>query len=115
MTSFLEDALTLLEDEAPGALAGKPAGRAYELLLDLLRGKDCFVITTNVDHRHQVAGFNKRRLFYTQGDYGLFQCSKPCQQETFDNKMPCARCSSSNTTCAFPASSCRAARAAASP
>lgn len=64
----------------------QPAGRPYELLLDLLRGKDCFVITTNVDHRFQAAGFDKRRLFYMQGDYGLFQCSEPCRQETFDNE-----------------------------
>ena len=44
------------------------------------------MITTNVDHCFQKAGFDKRRLFYTQGDYGLFQCSKPCRQETFDNE-----------------------------
>ena len=47
---------------------------------------DYFVITTNVDHCFQKAGFDKKRLFYTQGDYGLFQCSEPCCQETFDNE-----------------------------
>ena len=57
----------------------------HEDLLDLVRGKDYFVITTNVDHCFQKAGFDKKRLFYTQGDYGLFQCSEPCCQETFDN------------------------------
>ena len=45
-----------------------------------------FVLTTNVDHCFQKAGFEKNRLFYTQGDYGLFQCSEPCCQETYDNK-----------------------------
>ena len=45
-----------------------------------------FVITTNVDHQFQAAGFDKKRLFYTQGDYGLFQCSEPCCQETFNNR-----------------------------
>ena len=55
-------------------------------LLELVRGKDYFVITTNVDHCFQKVGFDKKRLFYTQGDYGLFQCSEPCCQETFDNE-----------------------------
>ena len=58
----------------------------YEQVYDLVREKDYFIITTNVDHCFQKAGFNKKRLFYTQGDYGLFQCSQPCCQETFDNE-----------------------------
>lgn len=58
----------------------------YEDLLKLVAEKDYFVITTNVDHCFQKAGFDKKRLFYTQGDYGLFQCSEPCCQETFDNE-----------------------------
>lgn len=58
----------------------------YEDLLKLVGDKDYFVITTNVDHCFQKAGFDKKRLFYTQGDYGLFQCSEPCCQETFDNE-----------------------------
>ena len=58
----------------------------YENLLKLVQGKEYFVITTNVDHCFQKAGFDKKRLFYTQGDYGLFQCSEPCCDETFDNE-----------------------------
>lgn len=58
----------------------------YDRLLSLVRDKDYFVITTNVDHCFQKAGFDKKRLFYTQGDYGLFQCSEPCRHETFDNE-----------------------------
>ena len=58
----------------------------YKDLLALVRDKDYFVITTNVDHCFQKEGFDKKRLFYTQGDYGLFQCSEPCCQETFDNE-----------------------------
>lgn len=58
----------------------------YETLLKLIADKDYFVITTNVDHCFQKAGFDKKRLFYTQDDYGLFQCSEPCCQETFDNE-----------------------------
>ena len=58
----------------------------YDDLLKLVQDKDYFVITTNVDHCFQKASFDKKRLFYTQGDYGLFQCSEPCCQETFDNE-----------------------------
>ncbi len=58
----------------------------YEALLEHVKDKDYFVITTNVDHCFQKAGFDKDRLFYTQGDYGLFQCSEPCQQVTYDNE-----------------------------
>lgn len=58
----------------------------YNMLYDLVKNKDYFVLTTNVDHCFQKSGFDKNRLFYTQGDYGLFQCSEPCCQETFDNE-----------------------------
>jgi len=58
----------------------------YNELLELVKEKDYFVITTNVDHCFQKAGFDKKRLFYTQGDYGLFQCSKPCDIDTYDNE-----------------------------
>lgn len=58
----------------------------YDRLFALVKDKDYFVITTNVDHCFQKAGFDKKRLFYTQGDYGLFQCSEPCCKETFENE-----------------------------
>lgn len=58
----------------------------YQKLLQLVKDKDYFVLTTNVDHQFQKAGFDKKRLFYSQGDYGLCQCSKPCHQKTYDNK-----------------------------
>ena len=58
----------------------------YDDLLKLVRDKDYFVLTTNVDHCFQKAGFDKHRIFYTQGDYGLWQCSKPCHQQTYDNE-----------------------------
>lgn len=64
----------------------KPPKPVYDALLKLVRGKDYFAITTNVDHCFQRAGFDKSRLFYAQGDYGLFQCSEPCCVETFDNE-----------------------------
>lgn len=65
------------------AVIGKP----YTDLLKLIKDKDYFVLTTNVDHCFQRAGFDKQRLFYTQGDYGLWQCSKPCHHQTYDNEL----------------------------
>lgn len=58
----------------------------YENLRKLVEGKQIQVLSTNVDHCFQKAGFDKERLFYTQGDYGLFQCSVPCHQATYDNE-----------------------------
>ena len=58
----------------------------YDDLFQLVKDKDYFVITTNVDHCFQKVGFDKKRLFYTQGDYGLFQCSEPCHSKTYDNE-----------------------------
>jgi len=62
------------------------AGKPYTALLELVKDKDYFVLTTNVDHQFQLAGFDKKRLFYTQGDYGLWQCSKACHNKTYDNE-----------------------------
>ena len=63
-----------------------PPKPVFDNLFRLVKNKDYFVITTNVDHCFQKAGFDKERLFYTQGDYGLFQCSEPCRNETFGNE-----------------------------
>ena len=61
-------------------------GKPYLDLLHILEGRDYFVLTTNVDHQFQLAEFDKARLFYTQGDYGLFQCARNCSGETYDNE-----------------------------
>lgn len=58
----------------------------YKNLLEIVKNKNYFIITTNVDHCFQKAGFDKNSLFYTQGDYGLFQCSEPCHDKTYDNE-----------------------------
>ena len=63
-----------------------PVGKPYSDLLRIVEDKDYFVLTTNVDHQFQRAGFDKRRLFYTQGDYGLWQCPEPCHSKTYDNE-----------------------------
>lgn len=64
----------------------QPKNDVYDKLFKLVQNKDYFVLTTNVDHLFQTNGFDKNRLFYTQGDYGLWQCSKPCHQKTYDNE-----------------------------
>ena len=66
-------------------------GGPYRDLLALIGDKDYFVLTTNVDHQFQLAGFDKGRLFYTQGDYGLWQCSRPCHAKTYDNEVAVRR------------------------
>lgn len=63
----------------------------YKTLFELIKDKDYFVLTTNVDHCFQKAGFAKDRLFYTQGDYGLFQCQVPCKPYTYENELPIKR------------------------
>lgn len=63
-----------------------PPKPVYENLLSIVKDKEYFVLTTNVDHCFQKAGFDRKRLFYTQGDYGLFQCSVPCHDQTYDNE-----------------------------
>ena len=63
----------------------------YQELLALVKDKNYFVLTTNVDHQFQRAGFDKNRLFYTQGDYGLWQCARPCHDKTYDNEAAVRR------------------------
>jgi NAD-dependent SIR2 family protein deacetylase len=77
----------------------------YDNLLKLLKDKDYFVITTNVDHQFQKAGFDKKRLFYTQGDYGLFQCAKPCHQKTYDNEETIRKMIAAQAVETFPETS----------
>lgn len=63
-----------------------PPKPVYQKLYELVKDKDYFALTTNVDHCFQKAGFDKERLYYTQGDYGLFQCSEACHDKTYDNE-----------------------------
>ena len=64
----------------------QPKSATHENLLRLVQKKNYFVLTTNVDHLFQNNGFDKARLFYTQGDYGLWQCKTPCHKKTYDNE-----------------------------
>ncbi len=63
-----------------------PVGKPYRDLVEVLTGKEYFVVTTNVDHQFQKAGLDKSRLYYTQGDYGLWQCARLCHHKTYDNE-----------------------------
>ena len=69
----------------------QPKSMVHQALLALVKDKDYFVLTTNVDHLFQQNGFAKERLFYTQGDYGLWQCSQPCHDQTYDNESAVRR------------------------
>lgn len=64
----------------------QPPSEVHEKLLKIVHEKNYFVLTTNVDHLFQANGFDKEKLFYTQGDYGLFQCPTPCHKKTYDNE-----------------------------
>jgi len=64
----------------------QPPSELHKKILELVKDKIYFVITTNVDHLFQNNGFDKQKLFYTQGDYGLFQCPTPCHLKTYDNE-----------------------------
>ena len=67
------------------------AGAPYIQLMNLLQDKNYFVITTNVDHQMQLSGVDKNRFYYMQGDFGLWQCSEPCHQNTYDNEAQVRR------------------------
>ena len=81
----------------------EPSKPVYNQLLALVDTKNYFVVTTNVDHCFQRAGFDKTRLFYTQGDYGLFQCSVPCHDKTYDNEQTVRRMVAEQKNMAIPA------------
>lgn len=79
-----------------------PPKPVYARLLSLVQDKDYFVLTTNVDHCFQRAGFDKSRLFYTQGDFGLFQCATPCHPATYDNEATVRRMCAQQKDCRIP-------------
>lgn len=81
---------------------GELLNDVYPNLLKLVEGKDYFVVTSNVDHLFQKAGFEKNRLYYMQGDYGLWQCSVPCQQVTFDNAETVKQMVAQQVNCRIP-------------
>ncbi|MDO5861208.1 MAG: Sir2 family NAD-dependent protein deacetylase [Thermoplasmata archaeon] len=82
-----------------------PASRpVHRDLMSILEDREYFVVTTNVDHLFQRAGIDRKRLFYTQGDYGLFQCSRPCCQETWDNEDQIRRMAAEQSDCRIPSS-----------
>lgn len=87
----------------------------YHDLLKLVQNKDYFVLTTNVDHCFQKAGFDKRRLFYTQGDYGLWRVPGPAAKEPTTMKQLSGRWWPGRRICGYPANWCRTALCAARP
>lgn len=79
-------------------------GKPYLDLLELISGKDYFVLTTNVDHQFQLCGFDPERIFATQGDYGLFQCAKACHKKLYDNEKVVREMIKEQSDCKIPSS-----------
>ncbi|MGN0167405.1 MAG: Sir2 silent information regulator family NAD-dependent deacetylase [Acetatifactor sp.] len=79
-----------------------PALPLYKQLYELVKKKDYFVLTTNVDHQFQKAGFDKNRIFATQGDYGNIQCEKGCHQKTYDAEKLFRRMDRARRNCLIP-------------
>ena len=79
-----------------------PALPMYQQLLELVRNREYFVITTNVDHQFQKAGFAKERVFATQGDYGEIQCKKGCHQSVYDAEQFFRQMDTTREDCCIP-------------
>lgn len=78
-------------------------GEPYFDLLKLMKDKNYFVLTTNVDHQFQLAGFDENRIFATQGDYGLFQCANACHDRLYDNEKAIRAMIDCQKDCMIPA------------
>lgn len=62
-----------------------PPLKTYKELYELVKNKNYFVITTNVDGQFEKSGFDKTRVFEVQGSYGKMQCSVGCHNRVYDN------------------------------
>lgn len=74
----------------------------YQKLLKLVENKDYFIITTNVEHQFWINGFEDERIFATQGDYGLFQCSEACHDELYYNEEQIKSMLENTVDCKIP-------------
>ena len=79
-----------------------PALQLYTELYDIVKNKEYFVLTTNVDHQFYKAGFDEKRIFATQGDYGKIQCQKACHQKTYDAKELFRKMDEARKDCLIP-------------
>jgi len=79
-------------------------GKVYTDILNLVKDKNYFVITTNVDSQFFRAGFHSQRVFATQGDYGKFQCKIACHDELYDNEDVITQMVEKQADCHIPSS-----------
>ena len=79
-----------------------PALPLYTELYDIVKNKEYFVLTTNVDHQFYKAGFDGKRIFATQGDYGKIQCQKACHPKTYDAKDLFRKMDKARRDCLIP-------------
>ena len=80
-----------------------PALPLYQALLALVRGKEYFVVTTNVDQQAMKAGFEPSRIFAAQGDYGQIQCARACHDTLYDDEAMVRRMAANTKDCLIPA------------
>lgn len=79
-----------------------PATQLYMELLKLTKGKEYFIITTNVEHQFHKAGFPAPQIFAVQGDYGYLQCEKACHKKLYYNEGIVAEMIGQTNDCKIP-------------
>lgn len=79
-----------------------PAQPLYRKLFALVKDKEYFVLTTNVDGQFEKAGFLPERTFAVQGDYGLIQCAKGCHDKLYDDRALVSRMVAKQRDCRIP-------------
>ena len=63
---------------------GAEATKLYKDILKLIKNKEYFVITTNVDDQFYKSGFDENKIFAIQGSYRYIQCSQACHNKVYD-------------------------------
>lgn len=79
-----------------------PALPLYKQLYDIIKEKNYFVLTTNVDHQFYKSGFEAKRIFATQGDYGAIQCEKACHPKIYNAKKQFYAMDKARQNCMIP-------------
>lgn len=60
--------------------------KLYQELYEIVKNKEYFVLSTNVDGQFYNSGFDKDKIFEVQGDYSYLQCENACHNKLYNNK-----------------------------
>ena len=60
--------------------------KLYQELYEIVKNKEYFVLSTNVDGQFYNSGFDKDKVFEIQGDYSYLQCENACHNKLYDNR-----------------------------